>query len=71
MKKEPYVRKRQGETLYDNISYGDVTRKSWQSKRVTNPLTPRYKVWDTSVGEFGKPAESKTLNHEYGLIEGS
>jgi hypothetical protein len=43
--KKSYVRKSKKNT-YDNISYNDVTRKSWQTNRTTNPLSPTYTVWD-------------------------
>ena len=45
-KKRPYIRIKTGETAFDNLSYNDVTRKSWTSKRMTNPLNPTYTVWD-------------------------
>lgn len=57
---------------YDNIQYGDVTKKSWQSKRQTNPLDPTYSVWDNTLGEFGrKPDDVGKLNQGYGSIDGA
>lgn len=44
---------------YDSLSYTDVTKKAWQSRRSTNPLNPTYTVWDQSLGEFGKKVESQ------------
>lgn len=42
VRREPYQRKRLGQTHYENICYDDVTKKVWQSKRHTNPLNPTY-----------------------------
>lgn len=44
--RKAYVRKSAKGAAYNNISYLDVTRKSWQTKRSTNPLNPSYSVWD-------------------------
>ena len=70
-KKQPYIRIKTGETAFDNLSYIDVTRKSWTSKRMTNPLNPTYTVWDQTLGEFGRKQEFSTLNAEYGTIKGA
>lgn len=60
-----------GKIFYDNIAYGDVTQKLWQSKRHTNPLMPTYTVWDSSTGEFGKKPETCIINNNYGVIDGN
>ena len=49
--KAPYVRKEKGVFTYDNLSYDDVTKRTWQSRRHTNPLDPSYTVWDRSLGD--------------------
>jgi len=65
------VRIRTGEQMTDNICYTDVTRKSWTSKRQTNPLDPTYIVMDSSLGEFGRKRETAALNGKYGMIAGT
>lgn len=52
VKKEPAGRKTLGAFTYDSISYNDVTRKQWQSKRCSNPLDPVYVVSDARLGDF-------------------
>ena len=44
--KQQYKRKTVGDTGYNNIAYNDVTKKSWASRRCTNPCDPTYTVWD-------------------------
>ena len=65
------MRIKTGETAFDNLSYTDVTKKSWTSKRMTNPQNPTYTVWDHSLGEFGRKQESSSINREYGAIKGA
>lgn len=48
-----------------------MTRKTWASKRITNPLDPVYAVRDEALGEFGRKCETNNLNEEYGNIIGS
>lgn len=71
-RKPRYERNQTGVEGYDNIHYTDVTKKSWQTKRQTNPLEPTYAVWDRTLGEFGRqPDEKGQLNEGYGVIDGS
>ena len=69
--KTPYQRTRTGKDTVDSINYEDVTRKSWASRRMTNPLEPVYTVRDEAIGDFGRKRESNQLNEEYGIILGS
>lgn len=66
--KQPYLRKQE----FDAFNYHDVTKPSWSTNRITNPLDPVYVISDSMQEPEHQTRTCKgKLNEGYGAIKSS